>query len=132
MFTDGVDKRLRDDVVIWLTTVTPSCRPQTSLVWFLWDGEEFLVYSLADTARVRNIRSNPHVALNLDSDGVGGHVVTMEGAASIDEAAPPASDVPRYVEKYRDDMGRLGWTPEEFSRRYPVAIRIRPVRVRAW
>ncbi len=132
MFTTDGEKRLRDEVVIWLTTVTPSCRPQTSLVWFLWDGDEFLVYSLADTARVRNIASHPDVSLNLDSDGVGGHVVTIEAVARIDESAPPASRIPEYVAKYRDHMARLGWTPEQFSERYPVAIRITPKRVRAW
>lgn len=132
MIGPDVEARLQDEVVIWLTTVTPSCRPQTSLVWFLWEAGEFVVYSLADTARVRNLSTHPHVSLNLDSDGVGGGVVTIEAIARVDPGAAPAYQVPEYVAKYRQHMERLGWTPEEFSERYPVAIRITPKRVRAW
>ena len=42
--------RLAEEPVIWLTTVTESGQPQTSPVWFLFAGGEFLVYSMADTA----------------------------------------------------------------------------------
>ncbi|HZJ48129.1 MAG TPA: TIGR03667 family PPOX class F420-dependent oxidoreductase [Acidimicrobiia bacterium] len=125
-------QRLREELIIWLTTVTPTGRPQTSPVWFLWEGGEFLIYSLADTARVRNLAANPHVALNLDGDGLGGGVVSFEGIARFDVDAGPASAVSAYVEKYRDRMIHHGWTPEEFSRRYPVAIRITTGRVRTW
>ena len=126
------EQRLGQELVIWLTTVTPTGRPQTSPVWFLWEDGGFLIYSLADTARVRNVRANPHVALNLDGNGLGGAVVTFEGTARIDSDASPASAVPEYVEKYQDRMAHNGWTPEEFSGRYPVAIRITPRRVRSW
>jgi len=129
---EAAEQRLQRELIIWLTTVTPTGRPQTSPVWFLWKDGEFLIYSLADTARVRNIRANPHVALNFDGDGVGGAVVTFEGVARIDDAAPPASGMPEYVEKYRDDMAENKWTPEVFSARYSVPIRITPRRVRSW
>lgn len=128
----AAELRLQQELIVWLTTVTATGRPQTSPVWFLWEGDEFLIYSLADTARVRNLRANPHVALNFDGDGVGGAVVTFEGVARVVADAPPACAVAEYVEKYRDEMTRHGWTPEEFSRRYPVAIRITPQRVRSW
>ncbi len=129
---EWVQGRLRDEPIIWLTTVTAGGRPQTSPVWFLWDGEEFLIYSLADTARVRNIATNPRVALNLDGDGKGGSIVTIEGHARIDRDAPPSHRVPAYREKYRSRILGNGWTPESFARDYPVPIRIVPQRVRAW
>ncbi len=127
-----VEQRLHDELIVWLTTVTRTGRPQTSPVWFLWSDGQFLIYSLADTARVRNLRSNSNVALNLDGNGLGGAIVTFEGTARIDDDADPASANRQYVEKYRERMKRNGWTPEEFSRRYPVAIRVTPLRVRSW
>ena len=126
------NQRLDEEAIIWFTTVRPSGQPQTSAVWFLVDGDEFLVYSLADTARVGNITANPRVSLNLDGNGQGGDVVTIEGIATIDPAAPPANEVEAYVAKYRTYMKRNGWTPEEFASKYPVAIRIRATRTRAW
>ncbi len=132
MFTEKVKRRLDDEVVIWMTTVNPTGQPQTSLVWYWWDGSEFLIYSLDPTARVRNVAQNPRVALNFDGNGRGGDVVTIEGKAVIDTDAPTAAEMPEYVAKYRHRMDR-GWGgPEEFAEKYPTAIRVTPTKVRAW
>ena len=114
-----------------MTTVRPDGRPQTSPVWFLVEGGEFLVYS-ADTARVRNLATNPQVALNLDGNGRGGDIVTVEGTARIVEDERAASGNDAYVAKYREAMARNGWSPERFSELYPIAIRITFDRGRAW
>lgn len=134
MFADKprADHRLDEEPIIWLTTVRPSGQPQTSAVWFLRHGDEFLIYSLPDTARVTNIAANPRVALNLDGNGRGGDIVTMEGIARIDRDAPPAHEIPAYVAKYRSYMERNGWTPEVFAAKYPVAIKVTAQRGRAW
>ncbi len=124
--------RLRSDLIGWLTTVSPGGQPLPSPVWFLWEGGDILVYSLADTARVRNIEANPKVSLNLDGDGVGGEIVVVEGEARFDPDAPTAADHQPYLEKYRERFERYGWTPEWFAARYPLAIRIAPLRLRAW
>lgn len=126
------EQRLRDELIIWLTTVSPSGQPQTSAVWFLWDGAEFLVYSQPNTARTRNIEAQPRVSLNLDGDGQGGSVVTIEGMARIDLEAPPSTEVPDYSTKYRNKIAGGGWTPESFAADYPVPIRITPTRARSW
>lgn len=124
--------RLQNDLIAWLTTVSPGGQPQASPVWFLWDKDVIWVYSLANTARVRNIQANAKVSVNLDGNGMGGDIVTIEGHAVLDKAAPPASDIPDYVTKYSARLERNGWTPEVFSEKYPVAIRIEPTRSRAW
>jgi len=132
MFSEKVSRRLDDEVVIWMTTVAAGGKPQTSVVWYWWDGSEFLIYSLDPAARVRNLADNPHVSLNLDGNGRGGDVVTIEGVASLDPAAPTAAEMEDYVAKYRHRMDR-GWGgPEGFAKQYPTAIRIRPIRVRSW
>ena len=47
--------------MIWLTTVRPDGRPEPSPVWFLWDGETFLIYS----------QNSSKVALNFDGEDSG-------------------------------------------------------------
>jgi PPOX class probable F420-dependent enzyme len=126
------EQRLRDELIIWLTTVTPSGQPQTSAVWFLWDGTEFLVYSLPNTARTRNIEAHPRVSLNLDGDGQGGSIVTIEGMARIDLEAPASKEMPAYAAKYLAKIAGNGWTPESFAADYPIPIRITPTRARSW
>jgi PPOX class probable F420-dependent enzyme len=117
---------LRADRIVWLTTVTPAGAPLPSPVWFLWDGgETVLVFSLAGTARTRNIEANPRVSLNFAGDGSGGDIVVISGRATVDHGAPPAHRVEAFVEKYAWGFQRLGVTSEQFAERYSVPIRIR-------
>ena len=121
---------LEDAVVIWLTTVTAGGRPQSSPVWFVFEGGEFEIYSLADTARVRNIAGNPMVSLNLDSDE-GSDVVAVEGVARMTDG-PSSLDHAAYQEKYHRHIVDLGYTPEQFAAAYPASVRIAPLRWRVY
>jgi PPOX class probable F420-dependent enzyme len=123
------DERLRREVIVWLTTVRTDGQPQSSPVWFLWDGRAFLIYSLRSSQKLPNIRRNPKVALHL-ADDLGYDIVSLEGEASVGEDEPPALGVPEYVEKYRELISDLGWTEEKFSKDYSVAIRVAPTRWR--
>lgn len=129
---DWAEDRLRDHITIWLTTVTPEGQPQSTPVWFLWDGSTFLVYSRPYTPKLANIASNPKVAVHLDGDAAGNDVVTFEGTAEVLRGQPPADGVPAYAAKYRGPIRDLGWTPKSFAADYSVPIRITPTRDRIW
>jgi PPOX class probable F420-dependent enzyme len=126
------ERRLREEEIAWLTTVRSDGQPQSVPVWFFWDGEKFLVYSQPGRQKLRNIERNPRVDLNLNSNAQGGDVVRVEGTAEIVEDAPPATEVPEYVEKYRDSIARIGFDPEGFARAFSVAIRVTPTRWQVW
>lgn len=128
----NVERRFREEEVGWLTTVRADGQPQPVPVWFWWDGETFLMYSEPERQKLKNIRRNPRVALNLNSNATGGNVVRAEGAAEILEDFPPAAEVGEYVEKYREGIARLGFDVEGFARAYSVAIRITPERWQVW
>jgi PPOX class probable F420-dependent enzyme len=114
--------------VLWMTTVRPNGQPQTSPVWFVIDNDEFLIYSLAGTARTSNIAANPRVSLNLDSNA-GADVVAVEGTARIVDG-PASTAHAAYQDKYRDGIISIGHTPETFAARYSVVIRVTPHRWR--
>ena len=128
----AADARLRSEPIIWLTTVARSGQPQSSPVWFLWDGTEFLIYGSKDGQKTRNIAANPRVDLHLDGNGQGGGIVIFEGRARIDSDGPPAADVAGYVAKYGALIESYGWTLEAVARDYPHAIRVTPARARIW
>jgi PPOX class probable F420-dependent enzyme len=130
--TGYVEERLGREIVIWLTTVRADGQPQTSPVWFVWDGESFLIYSMPRSQKVPNIRSNPRVSLNLDGDGRGAGIVSIEGEARIDDGAPPAHQVTGYADKYRQEILDMGAEPEPFAKEYSVAIRVTPTRRRIY
>jgi PPOX class probable F420-dependent enzyme len=123
-------RHLREEVVVWLTTVSPAGAPMPRPVWFLWDGAESVsVYSLPG-ARVRNLESNPRVSLNFRGTEQGGDIVVLSGTAAIDPAAPPADRADAYLAKYREHIARIGMTPESFAERYRVPLRVSIERVR--
>jgi PPOX class probable F420-dependent enzyme len=129
-FGERVAKRLNDEPIIWLTTTGADGTPQPNPVWFLRDEDTILVYSLPDAARVANIRRNPRVSLNLDSNGRGGDIVVIAGDARIAPGEPPADQLPDYVEKYKDFIARGFGTPASFAAQYSLPIRITPTKVR--
>ena len=129
-FGARVMRHLRDEIVIWLTTVTPSGAPLSSPVWFVWDGERSLVVYSLPSARVRNLETNPRVSLNFAGDGRGGDVVVLSGRAAVATDLPGADQHAAYLAKYADQIARIGMTPSSFADRYTVALRVHLARVR--
>ena len=129
---DHAESRLRSEPIVWLTTVRADGQAQATPVWFLWDGETFLLYSQPGAQKVRNLAANPKVALHLDDDGSGGDVVTVEGTATVEPDTPRADRVDGYLAKYQAAIEALGYEPGPFARTYSTAIRVRPTRVRVW
>ena len=131
-FGEQVARRLRDERLIWLTTVDAKGMPQPTPVWFLWDEatSTFLIYSLAGAKRLEHLQQNPNVALNFDGNGSGGNIIVFTGQARVSSDDPSADKVPAYVEKYRDFIARSFSTPENFASRYSVALRVYPMAVR--
>ena len=126
------ERRLRDEEMAWLTTVRSDGQPQSVPVWFVWDGETFLVYSQPEQQKLKNIGRNPRVGLHLNANARGGDVVRMEGSAEVVQDVPPANEVGEYLEKYRESISRIGFDPDGFARTYSVALRVTPDRWRIW
>ena len=86
-------RRLREEIIGWLTTVTPKGAPRPIPVWFLWDGDRsILLYSRPEKRKLENIAANPNVSLNLDSDGVDADIVICWGEIRVSDD-PPADQV---------------------------------------
>jgi PPOX class probable F420-dependent enzyme len=122
-------RRLHEAIIGWLTTVSADGAPQPIPVWFLWDGDRsMLLYSRPGMRKLQNIEVNPHVSLNLDSDGYDSDVVICWGEARLSDD-PQASEVPKYIEKYAGPIESLGWTPESFAKDFSVPFRIELTRI---
>jgi len=129
--TEQVRRRLAEDTLVWLTTVSPSGRPAPRLVWFMWTEESgsagsCLIYSQPDAAKLRHIAANDRVTLNFNSDALGGDAVVLAGRAEVASKAPPPESLPGLLEKYADLLGAIGMAAEQFTSVYTVAIRVIP------
>jgi len=126
-------KRLADERVLWLVTVDPQGTPQPTPVWFHWDGQDgIVVKSQPRTAKLRNVRANPRVAVHLNSTRSGGDVVVLTGTATIDDDGPAADDRAAYDAKYDADIRGLGMTPDGFHADYAVTLRLHLDRLRGF
>lgn len=124
-----IDHHLRKHKIVWLISVRPDGRPHAVAVWFLWDGETFLIFSKPKNQKVRNLRNNPNVVLALDDTHKGDDPITVEGTATLIEPGEADRTFSAYAEKYKDDIKELGFTPEQMAKEYSQPIRITPTRV---
>ncbi len=120
------ESRLKKDLVIWFVTAAADRQPHATLVWFLWQGDSFVVYS-QDGQKVRDVQANPKVALHLSSDPVGTDMVRATGTAKVVSSKAPAQILPAYRRKYRQELEDMGYTWEQFAGQYHNEIRVEPV-----
>ncbi|WP_433174544.1 TIGR03667 family PPOX class F420-dependent oxidoreductase [Actinoallomurus sp. CA-150999] len=131
-YGERVRRRLTDEMTIWLTTVGPDGTPQPNPVGFLWDGgDSLLTYSQTDARRLTNIRRQPLVSLNLDSNG-GDDIVVLIGTAEILDDHPAVSDNPAWLEKYGEAIDARFGDAVKFAERFSVPVRIHLTRVRGF
>ena len=124
-FGARVARHLREETIVWLTTVTPSGAPLPRPVGFLWDGgDNVTMYSQPGT-RIRNIGHNPKVTLNFRGAADGGDIVVLSGRAVVDESGSGAAENAEWVAKYGAEFERAGMTAESFAQRFSVPVRIR-------
>ena len=130
-FGERVTNRLREERVMWLTTVGADGTPQPNPVWFLWEEPStVLVYSRRGAHREGHIGARPTVALHFDGDGKGGDIVVLTGTARVVDSRPLPHTHSSYLAKYETAMTRVAGSPAEFSEIYPVPIEVTIERVR--
>ena len=133
-FSTDLGKRalrlLREETVIWLTTVAPDGTPQPRPVWFTWDGSSILLYSQPKAHKISHLEKCPRVAVHFNTDKDGSEVVVLTGEGRVDREAPPADRDREYVAKYRQGIADLEMTPESFAADYSTPITVMPTRLR--
>ena len=131
-YGERVRRRLTDEMMIWLTTVGRDGTPQPNPVGFLWDGgDTLLTYSQTEARRLANIRRQPLVSLNFDSNG-GDDIVVLTGTAEILNDYPAVPENPAWLEKYGEAIDARFGDAVKFAERFSVPVRIHLTRVRGF
>lgn len=129
---EHVEARLRSNLMAWLTTVSPTGKPESVPVWFLLreEDETVLLYSEPGKPKLRHIAQNPQVALGLDVTDIGRDIVRIDGLALEAPEAGPADRQPQYRAKYAERIGALFGDAERFAAQFSVPLLITPRRLR--
>jgi PPOX class probable F420-dependent enzyme len=127
-----IDRMLRTERVVWLSSVGPAGMPHLVPIWFSWDGQTVLIASKPHARKVANLRANPSVMLALGEPDEDFDVGMVEGVAAL-LADPAAAVLPAgHLAKYETQMASIGLSRDEFLATYSQVIRIRPTRFLPW
>lgn len=134
---DACARRLRNEPVIWLSTVDAQGFPHIVPIWFVWDGEAFLVFSKPHARKVQAIRRQARVALALGEPRDDFDVQLIEGHATLlaASAAEVLSDPVigrEHARKYAAELFVLGLDRPEYAATYSAVVRVVPTRFLPW
>jgi PPOX class probable F420-dependent enzyme len=119
---------LRDDPVVWLSSVQRDGRPHLVPVWFHWDGAQIVAFSKPNARKVENLRDDPRVMLAIGTPGPEFDIELIEATAELPDR-PAAEVMPAgFGPKYRELLRRAGLTVQRFAEVYSQPIVLRPTR----
>ena len=131
-FGRHANRRLRQEKIIWLTTVVSNNTPQPRPVWFHWDCQTVLIFNEKNKAKLRHIARNPRVALNFNTDEEGGDVAVLLGDAVVLDKPPAPTRVKACLRKYNAGIKSLGMTVAQFTEAYTIPIVVTPQAMRGF
>ena len=99
MITDSVREFLQKPLIARMSTIDPDGYPHTVPVWFALDGDDIVVISARDTAKVGHILANPQGAVTIGGDPGDGAGYLIKGEFAI-EADPEDTWVRKMTHRY--------------------------------
>lgn len=86
MIPDSYADLLQTTAVIHVATIGPDGEPQSTPVWFSWDGQHLLFSQTKTRQKYRNLRRDPRVAVSLtDPDNLYRYLEIRGEVVRIDE-----------------------------------------------
>lgn len=122
------DAALRQDPVVWLSSVQRDGRPHVVPVWFHWDGDRILAFSKPNARKVNNLRDQPNVMLAVGMPGPEFEVELIEATAELPEQDASTVMPEKFGAKYGELLRRAGLTAQRFAEVYSQPIVLRPTR----
>jgi PPOX class probable F420-dependent enzyme len=129
---ERIDRFLRTEEVLWLSTSGTDGFPGLVPLWFSWDGAAIRVVSKPHAEKVQDLRTDPRVMVALGNAEDDFDVGLIEAHAELLDI-PAADFLPAsHWRKYARDLAGIGLTREEYVATYSQSIRIVPVRYLGW
>ena len=109
-----------------LATIRANGTPQLTPVWFVWDGEQFIITMTTERVKYKNLVRDARMSLCID-DVTGFGYVTAEGKAEIREQDIWA-DTRKILVKYRGEAGGAEYL-ERLKKEPRVLVVMKPTRM---
>jgi PPOX class probable F420-dependent enzyme len=113
----GLQKLLNEPAYCQIATLLPDGSPHLTQVWVNTDGEHILVNTYEGAQKLRNIRRDPRVAINVVDPGNAWRLASMRGRV-IDITTEGADD-------HIDELARKYLGVESYPFRQPGQVRVK-------
>jgi PPOX class probable F420-dependent enzyme len=127
-----VDRFLREEPVVWLSTVRPDGSPHLVPTWFVWDGTTITIVSKPGAQKVSNLRADARAMLALGDADDDFDVAMVEATAELVVGSTPLELPDGFIAKYAERIAELELTPAQFARTYSQVIRLTPRKMLGW
>src|SRR3954468_483398 len=97
-----LDRFLRQEPVVWLSTVRPDGTPHLVPTWFAWDGEVITIVSKSGAQKVRNLRADGRAMLAVGDAEDDFDVGLIEAVAELAVEPTPLELPAAFRQKYAD------------------------------
>jgi PPOX class probable F420-dependent enzyme len=124
----STEAALRNDPVVWLSSVQHDGRPHVVPVWFHWDGDRIVAFSKPRARKIENLREHPAVMLAVGTPGPDFAVELIEATAELPDEPAERLIPAGFGAKYRELLARAGLTVQRFAEVYSQPIVLRPTR----
>ena len=129
---ERIERFLRTEEVLWLSTFGTDGFPGLIPLWFSWDGAAIRVVSKPQAEKIADMRAEPRVMVALGDAEDDFDVGLIEARAEILDL-PPADFLPAsHWAKYAGDLDGIGLSRDEYLATYSQSIRVVPVRYLGW
>ena len=86
-----------------VATIGPNGEPQSTPVWFVWDGERVLISQTEGQQKLKNLRRDPRVALSMVDPNNPNRNLEIRGHVESEVPDPDRSFVRQLSRKYLGD-----------------------------
>ena len=105
-----------------IATIGPDGEPQSSPVWYGWDGEHFLFSQTKTRQKYRNVQRDPRVALSVTDPDNPYRYLEIRGTVERIDPDPDKAFINSMAKKYHDQDVYTGSPPSETR----VVVIVRP------
>ncbi len=103
---DRLDELTREPLLAVLSTVNPDGTPQSTPLWYHYDGEYLICACYSHRIKVRNIRQNPEVALVVVDTVAAAEGLIVRGTAEVIEDGAEEATIRNAVRYLGEKDGR--------------------------
>lgn len=127
MLTEAIREFLKKPLLARISTIDADGYPHTVPVWFDVDGDDLVLISTRDTAKIRYLQANPKGAMTIGGDTGDGGGYLIKGTLTIEEDPGlrwMKQLTYRYEAKEQAEKDIAEWSALDM-----IIIRLKPVKV---